>query len=177
MTDERQALITTYTGRVIDPFNPDPKQLHLEDIVQSLSLQVRFCGHVRSLITVAQHCVLVSEMCETEEGQKWGLFHDASEAYISDVPRPVKAHLPLFKEIEDRLFQAIAERFGLPYPIPNEVKFYDYVSLYRESRDFMPNGACVPRPEGVEVPTTTLVALEPIEARTQFRDRYYELFK
>lgn len=174
MSDKRKALMTTYSGRMIDPFNPDPKQIILEDIVQSLSLQVRFCGHVRSLITVAQHSVMVSEMCQTEKGKKWGLFHDASEAYISDVPRPVKAHLPIFKDMEKRLLKASAENFKMAYPVPQEVSYFDYISLYRESRDFMPNGACVPCPEEYDVPQS---AWTPEKARERYREQYYKLFK
>jgi len=175
MTDERQALITTFSGKMVDPFNPDPEQICLSDIAQSLSLQVRFCGHINDFLSVAQHCVMVSDMCETELGKKWGLLHDASEAYISDVPRPLKQHLSLFREVEERLFRAIAERFKLDYPMPDEVAFYDYVSLHMESRDFMPNGACVPKPEGYEVPSTRLAVWEPKDAKERFRQKCWEL--
>jgi len=174
--DHRQALITTYSGRVIDPFNPNPKDIVLSDIAQALSMQCRFCGHVGRFISVAQHCVLVSELCETPEGKKWGLLHDASEAYISDIPRPLKKNLPTFNDVEEYLFKAIAEKFKLEYPMPEEVKFYDTVSLFREGRDFMPGGSPIKRPEGIEVPEGRLPSWSPQEARERFRERYFELF-
>ena len=176
MSDRRKSVIITYTGRQIDPFNPDPQQISSLDIQQSLSIQKRFCGHTKEALSIAQHCVLVSTLCQTLEGQRWGLVHDASEVYISDVPRPLKKHLPLFKDVEERLFKAIAVRYSLSYPMPEEVAFYDTVALYWESRDLMLHGAVIPRPAGFEEPQEKIVAWDTETAAQRWNERMLELW-
>jgi hypothetical protein len=175
MSDPRLAPIGTLNGHTIDPFNPDPGEIDIEDIAHSLAFQVRFCGHVSRFMSVAQHCVLVSRLCETLEGQRWGLLHDAAEAYISDVPKPLKKHLPLFQEVEDRVLQAIGQRFNLPWPMPKEVKINDYTSLYHEAVNLMPLGPPMPEPTEGVVPETPLMTLSISGSKIAFLDRFYEL--
>lgn len=133
--------IVTYTGAQIEPLNPDPAQLHILDIAHALSNVCRFTGHTRAFYSVAQHCVHVSEIVPAEHAL-CGLLHDASEAYLSDIARPVK-HQPefgvVYKAAEERLMLAIAERFALEWPMPAEVKRADEVLLRSEQRDLMPN--------------------------------------
>lgn len=171
----RQSQIATISGKVLDLFNPRPEDIDIEDVAHALSYQVRFCGHISHFVSVAQHCVLVSRMCETFEGQRWGLLHDAAEAYISDVPKPLKKHLPLFQEIEERVLRAIGEHFGLSWPMPEEVKVNDYVSLYHEASVFMPHGPPMPRPTRGQVPTATLTPWSFGAARVIFLDEVYRL--
>jgi hypothetical protein len=72
------------------------------------------------------------------EFKAWGLLHDASEAYLVDLPRPVKRFITGYAEAEDRLMRCIAARFGLPWPMPQEVKTADNMILADEMSQIMP---------------------------------------
>ena len=103
--------IQTFTGRMFWPIDPQPDEVDIEDIAHALSNVCRFCGHTREFYSVAQHSVLVSEIVPAAFALE-GLLHDATEAYISDVARPVKPYLTNYKEIEINLYRAIAKRFN-----------------------------------------------------------------
>jgi uncharacterized protein len=129
--------ILTYTGKRFWPLAPLAEEVDIRDIAHSLSQQCRFTGHTRSFYSVAQHSVLVADECR--DGDKlWGLLHDATEAYVSDIASPVKRQLPFYKELELKLHLAIAQRFGLELYIPTAVKYADRILLATERRDLMP---------------------------------------
>jgi hypothetical protein len=131
--------IQTYTGKQFWPLDPRPEEIVLEDIARALSHQCRFSGHTKYFYSVAEHSVNVARLLDKEpEGTRlWGLLHDASEAYLVDVPRPVKWFLPQYKEAEELLHQAIAERFGLGWPIPDAVHHADNVMLATEAHHLL----------------------------------------
>ena len=114
----------TRSGRMLDLLNPDPSQINLQDISHALSRVCRYAGNTEPLYTVAQHSLLVSAFC-SQENKLWGLLHDAAEAYLGDVPKPVKDLCPDYRAIEARIERAVADYFGLPYPIPVEVMRVD----------------------------------------------------
>ena len=128
--------IMTYTGRKFDPLNPDEKEINITDIAHALSLKCRFTGHCKEFYSVAQHSVLVSE---ASIHPLEGLMHDASEAYLPDVTRPVKYRLNGFKEIEDNLLKVIFKKYNLIYPISKEIKTIDSRLCLSEGRDLMPD--------------------------------------
>jgi len=109
--------MTTYTGKCFDPMEMVPGDAEIEDIAHSLSLLCRGGGHLKYFYTVAQHCL----NCANEAAARgWTqrlvlacLLHDASEAYISDIIRPVKRHLTNYLETEDAIMSVILKRFGL----------------------------------------------------------------
>jgi 5'-deoxynucleotidase YfbR-like HD superfamily hydrolase len=103
--------IQTFTGRQFWPLDPRPEDIELLDIAHALANKCRYTGHTRSFYSVAQHSVLVSEIVPAADAH-WGLLHDASEAYLPDVARPVKRELAGFQEIENRLMGCVAERDG-----------------------------------------------------------------
>src|ERR1017187_4953916 len=106
--------ITTFSGIRFWPLLPNPADIRIEDIAHALSNQCRFGGQAREFYSVAEHCVRVSQLCRPEDAL-WGLLHDASEAYLSDVPAPMK-ELPEFeayRAAERSLQRVIAVRFGL----------------------------------------------------------------
>src|ERR1035441_1601867 len=80
--------ITTFSGVRFWPLIPNPADIRIEDIAHALSNQCRFGGHTREFYSVAEHSVRVSQLC-TPENALWGLLHDASEAYLSDVTAPI----------------------------------------------------------------------------------------
>ena len=80
--------IHTFTGRHFYPLNPNADDVDIEDIAHALANTCRFNGHVSTFYSVAQHCVLASQYCESDP--LWALMHDAAEAYLPDVAAPVK---------------------------------------------------------------------------------------
>ena len=130
--------IQTFTGRKFFPLEPDPQDICIEDIAHALALQCRYTGHCSQFYSVAQHSVLVSYVCDPCDAFS-GLMHDAAEAYLLDMPRPVKrtAFGKRFKDYENVVSLAIAKRFGFPEIEPMSVKRADMVLLVTEARDLM----------------------------------------
>lgn len=112
--------VQTFTGRVFWPMDPLPSEIDIEDIAHALSMQCRFGGHAVRFYSVAEHSVLLARHVAPEH-RKWALLHDAAEAYLVDVPRPVKPYLGDYRLNEDRLLIAIATRFGLPTELPGRI--------------------------------------------------------
>jgi hypothetical protein len=129
--------IRTWTGQFIEGVDGaiDPRQIELQDIAHGLSNLCRFSGQAR-FYTVAGHSILVSEWIEQNGGTPqealWGLLHDASEAYITDMPMPVKIFCPQYYAIEKNFMKAICIRFGLPEKQPAIVYRADHALLAKE---------------------------------------------
>lgn len=127
--------IQTYTGKQFYPCNPRVSDIDIEDIAHALSLLCRFTGHCKQFYSVAQHSVLAAAYCD--DYQLWALLHDASEAYVSDVAKPIKGQLAGYEDIETGVMAAIAARFNLTWPMPAEIKLVDSRLLATEQRDLM----------------------------------------
>jgi hypothetical protein len=138
-------IIETFMGIGFQPLNPRIEDVWLEDIAHALSNQCRYSGHVREFYSVAEHCVRASELLEEwgedEATQLWGLMHDASEAYLVDLPTPLKQNEfgELYRGAENVLMRAICERFTMSSIEPEIVRVADGVMLATEVRDLMPN--------------------------------------
>lgn len=102
----------TYTGRQFWPLDPLPEDVFIEDIAHALSMQCRYAGHVTRFYSVAEHSVLIAR-CAPPEAKLYALLHDASEAYLVDVPRPVKGWLDNYGSIEQQVDTAVMKRFGV----------------------------------------------------------------
>lgn len=126
----------TFTGRVVYPLDIKPETICLRDIAHALALQCRFAGHCLWHFSVAQHSILVSKHLP-DELAAWGLMHDAAEAYLVDLPRPVKGQMPEYRAMEDAVGASVAQRFGLEWPMPPRVKLADLEALATERRDLM----------------------------------------
>lgn len=109
--------IVTYTKRKFNAFNPRPQDIVLEDIAHSLSMQCRFNGHCDYFYSVANHSILCAKVGEqlklNDDLKLMLLFHDASEAYLADIPSPVKQHMIDYKEIENNVQEAIWDALGV----------------------------------------------------------------
>lgn len=131
----------TFTGRQFWPADPRPSDICVEDIAHALSLLCRFGGHCRSHYSVAQHSVLVSMACRREHALI-GLLHDAAEAYLGDVIKPVKRELrAVYKPLELRWALAIGQAFGIGdalVELPEDVERADHIVLVAERRDLLP---------------------------------------
>lgn len=156
--------IRTFSGKYINPCKPDSSLICIEDIAHALSMQPRFGGHLPVFYSVAQHCVLTSSIV-ADEHKLSALLHDASEAYLIDVPRPVKEQLPNYKEIESKLMVVIAGKFGFDWPLHGNVKDADEDMLLHEWNSLMLN-------------TGEWNPIEPWsqgQAKGRFLDIYYSL--
>ena len=128
------------SGQPFWPLDPRPEEVRIEDIAHALSNQCRFSGHTLTFYSVAQHSCLVSDHCPCFP--LWGLLHDAAEAYLVDLPRPVKQSLReqgvfIFDQIETVIMAAVCHRFGLDPVEPREIKAADDLLLVTEARDLM----------------------------------------
>jgi len=154
--DEHRHWVQTHTGIAVDLLDPQPDTIHPRDIEVALARQMRFNGHTIDTFSVAQHSVLVLQAFDDiAEREKWDtvclnrvrlavLLHDAHEAYMGDIVRPVGS-LPGFaapvEQLKRRLQRAIHERFDLPRSVgPGWAKVIhhcDMVALATEKRDLM----------------------------------------
>ena len=144
---DNMATLETVSGRKVDVSNPNPSDIVIEDIAWALSRMPRFSGHSIPYVpySVAQHCIQVAEELK-EHGpgiQLLGLLHDAAEAYINDLPSPVK-HIPeihaVIKKLEDSLMAAIYTALKINPPTPEEeeiVKRADKTQQAVEAYNFM----------------------------------------
>lgn len=165
--------IATFGGGYIEPLDPDPELIDIYAIAHALAQQCRWTGHTLRFYSVAEHCVLASRITKSLEC----LLHDASEAYLSDLARPVK-QAPGLGEVylaaELKLEQAIAQRFGLkPPPMSKAVKAADEAMLKREAHQLVPHlGAIMAEPPSG---TPHCKCWAPPAAEAFFLERYAEL--
>lgn len=136
MTQRHGDWMQTFTGVQYWPVDPRPDDVCIEDIAHALSNICRYAGHCKSFYSVAEHSVYVSLIVPPEHALT-ALLHDATEAYIVDVPRPLKRFLTNYKDIEQANWVAIADHFSLPHDIPQCVKDADNAVLYAEKEYVM----------------------------------------
>lgn len=176
MTEQRKGdWMQTYTGRAYWPADPRPEDVDHIDIAHALSHLCRFGGHTDRFYSVAEHSVYVS-LEVPEEHALCALMHDATEAYVIDVPRPLKHMLQGYAEIEAKNWAVIAERFGLPLEMPPCVKDADNRVLLAE-RDELLQEPPIPWAWARElVPAQRKIeALPPVWAKRMFLRRFMEL--
>lgn len=163
--------IMTYSGTKFWPLNPKPASIKIEDIAHHLSNICRYTGACKYHFSVAQHSVLVSY--ESKE-QGWGLLHDAAEAYLSDIATPVKEQLLGIEQIEEKILKAVAGRFGLQWPMPDEVKRADASVTAAEWRIVM-GSIDMTRFAKVKPAQVSIVQMIPEQAEQLFLVRFEEL--
>lgn len=129
----------TVSGKKIDLLNPDPAQICIEDIAIALDVMPRFNGHTSQQWSVLDHSVAVARLVAPEYRLQ-ALLHDASEAYICDIPSPLKALLgEAYKSVERRLQAAIGKRFNCELAtLPEAVKQADAIMLMTEHELYQP---------------------------------------
>lgn len=175
-----EATIKTFSGITFSFLDPKPNMVQIDDIAQGLSNVCRFAGQSSEFYSVAQHSVLVSRLVPKPLA-RWGLLHDAAEAYIGDMARPLKRCLPEYKKIELGIMRVIVYRFDLEWPEPPDVKSADIYALALEGARFMAGredeygiANCSKKVSGMAV--NALVSMKPTEGKRLFMDRFRELF-
>ena len=167
--------IQTYTGRRFFFLNPKPEDIDIIDIAHALSNQCRYAGHTQTFYSVAEHSYWVSKRV-TPENARVALMHDAAEAYLPDVPGPIKQCLgDSWHGIERRIWAAIAEAFGLNPVIPDGVHDIDTRILLDEREHLMKKPPAPWHCDGLEPVGVKPMCWTPSEARDEFIRRFLEL--
>lgn len=176
--------IRTFTGKKFWPLNPREEDICIEDIAHALALRNRFSGHTRVPYSVAEHSVAISVQLRdwgySENVQKWALLHDATEAYLPDIPTPIKPLIAGFVEIESRLMKAIASKFSLEGEMPSIVKEIDQQICKREMQElFVGEPVVCPRMTSVpDLPIRHVIrALDWEKAKAYFFDIHATFFE
>lgn len=132
--DQYDGKFNTASGKIIDLLHPSPSEITIEDIAKGLSNICRFGGQIKQFYSVAQHSVLVTQLAN-EELRPYALFHDATEAFIGDIIKPLKVIIgDVYAQIEQRFHSAICERFGFDPHAPEweYIKRFDLDALQLE---------------------------------------------
>lgn len=168
--------IQTFSGLQFFPLEPRIDDISIYDIAHALSNLCRYGGHVETFYSVAQHCILVSQVVPREFAL-YGLLHDASEAYLIDVPRPIKhgAGMETYRAAENNLQRLIYSAFGLDPNEPGCIKTADNQLLRTEQRDLMKPAPAAWKDYRVSALDFVIEPLPPGAAKGEFLTRFYEL--
>lgn len=175
--------IQTFTGRSISYTHLESNDYDIADIAVALSRTCRYSGHCKRFYSVAEHSVYLS-LIVPEADALAALMHDATEAYMCDIPAPLKSMLPDYQAIELRMLASIFAQLGSQYPLPNIVKEMDTQLLRWEAKQLLAdsgNDICnsIPSSEMFEVKASLLpkriACLSPPYAEIHFLGRYLQL--
>jgi hypothetical protein len=155
--------ILVNSGVLFDVFNPEPELIQIEDIGHALSHLCRYGGHTPKFYSVAQHSVYCSYHPGTLKEQMQYLLHDASEAYMVDLPRPIKRNLPEYRKTEDNLLEVILGFFEVNFPLSDSTHDVDNLILGYEYYNLF------------EIKNKKFDYWNPSKAKQIFVKRYYEL--
>lgn len=169
--DRKGEFIQTFSGRQFWPTDPRPDDVNILDIAHSLAMQCRYAGHCLRYYSVAEHSVLMARYVAPEH-KLAALLHDATEAYLVDVPRPIKASLLGYKDMERDVWGAVASRFSLPDDLPAEVHDADTRILIDERAQNMSPATYRGGWPDVEPLGVTLQFWSPEEAKERFLDTF-----
>ncbi|MDO4154821.1 MAG: phosphohydrolase [Clostridia bacterium] len=171
--------IATFYGHEFDPTAPTADDLCIEDIAHALSYLTRANGHFRAFYSVARHSINCAKEVKaqgfTEETQLLALLHDSAEAYIGDLTRPLRRHIPAFSDFERNLQKRIYEKFATTDVTDEQraaVKAADDALLYHEFKLF--HGAeLAETPPALHIPLAPDTDFQVTEA--EFLALYHEL--
>jgi hypothetical protein len=164
--------IMLVSGKVFNFLRPEESEFTIEDIAHGISMTCRYGGHCKEFYSVAEHSVLVS--LEAAEPYKLeALLHDAAEAFLSDLPTPLKRLLPDYRALEERIERVILSRLGVSSPMSREVKRADLAVTYTEMRMIMPEGTDEwIKDKGVEPAMCSILNHRPEVAKEVFLYEY-----
>lgn len=165
-----------YSGEPFYPLAATEDDIQIVDIAHALGMVCRYAGHVRRFYSVAEHCVLLSHTVDPEHAL-WALLHDAAEAYVGDMVRPLKHEMPEYRAAEDRLLAVIADKFGLPgHEMPTQVAEHDTRIVVDERQELMaPSRLPWGLLDGYTPLGVQIVGWSPQRAEAEYLARFNEL--
>lgn len=162
--------INTFSGKKVNLFDPQEVDINIRDISRGLAYNSHFGGQVPKFFSIAEHCLLVCDLMEREGVEDYNLLmaallHDASEAYLGDMVKPLKVQMENFQVIENRMQTVIFKKFHLEYernmkkikPFDKVAQDFEYMAFYK----------------GTDI---ELKFYGPEEALHEFRKRYFRYF-
>lgn len=145
--------VSTFLGNRFYLTRPHIDDVAIEDIAHGLAYQCRFNGQTQDFYSVAQHSLIVMQLVPVEH-RLAALLHDAAEAYLGDMVKPLKNLFPEFSEIEARVMEIIGQRFDIDLiGLHPSIKQADLIALATEKRDLMPHST---------EPWVSLFGIEPL---------------
>ena len=170
--------MSTFTGHQFWPLDPRAEEVDIRDVAHALSMTCRYGGHCLRFYSVAEHSVHVARWLQAHYGDLpavvlKGLLHDAPEAYLTDVPRPIKGSLIGYKEIENRLWTVIANMHGMSDAMPAEVHEADGRIL----ADEMAQNMTLADPDCIDPLGVRLEFWTPEQAEAEFLATYWSLIE
>lgn len=163
-----QSSILLHSGKYLDILDPQIDSIDIEDIARGLSRQARFGGHSKVMYTVAQHSI----ECSLMVAQKYrleALLHDASEAYLGDIPTPYKKYMPDYLKFEFKLMETIGKKYGFSWPVSDDVEHVDRYMFQLEWNQYSV-GDKIP-----DVPTDSFKLMSIEQAEIEFL-KYFKLY-
>lgn len=179
--DGKDTWLSTFSGTRVSVMNPKPEQIDIKDISVAIAKQCRFNGHCSRFYSVAEHCARGASLAYQLYGKevaKEFLLHDATEAYMGDLIRPVKRMIPKFEAMEQKFWEAISTKFNLPYIHSKEVHYLDNVMVVWEKQWLLPNSE--PWPNLPDISSFNLPELVPVSwerAQEIYENMFYLLFE
>lgn len=179
MTARNGNWMQTFTGRMFYPYDMRPGDFCIEDIAHALSMLCRYGGHSQRFYSVAEHSWHVSRLVPPEHALA-GLMHDATEAYLVDMPRPIKQGFPQYKAMEAEIWRHLAAEFGLANEHPADVERVDGEMLWHEMKALLrplPPGTQwgMGRPQPAVLRPEIINCWGPKMAEQRFLERFKEL--
>jgi 5'-nucleotidase len=176
---DEERWMQTFTGRVFPLETFDPDAIGIEDIAHALGMLCRFQGQCQKFYSVAEHSVHVSHEIEPNLALL-GLMHDAAEAYLGDVPTPLKKSMPGFQQTEDELMKLISEKFGFVFPEKDTVEEVELkradMQLLADEKEVVMGREPKPWSKIFEVKNSDRIQCwSPGEAKDKFLERFREL--
>lgn len=165
--------ISTYNGNNYHFFDPKPEEICIDDIARALSMNCRYSGHVKHFYSVAEHSCHLHDIALEQTGDYeeafCALMHDASEAYLTDIARPIKGHLDEYKPLERISERAIQLKFNCQ-PMTQLVKHLDTHVVGEEARQLFktPPDWC----NDYDFIPVTVKGWSPERAAIEFKERF-----
>jgi len=167
--------VSTFSGNRFYPREPRIDRVAIDDIAHGLAYQCRFNGQTREFYSVAQHSLIVAQQVPPHL-RLAALLHDAAEAYLGDMVKPLKVLLPEFSQLEERVQDIIATAFGIDFSDYGPIKRADLVALATEKRDLMPHSVeSWAYLDGIAPLSERIVLMSPGEAKVAYLDAYARL--
>ena len=178
MSERAGDWMETVSGRRIWPLDIRHGDVVPEDVAHALGMTCRYGGHTASFYSVAEHCCLLADHAIATTGDARLaldlLIHDAAEAYLGDIPRPLKACLPAeWKKIEKAADEACTRALGGRWPWPAAVKDLDHAILLDERAAMMSeSGNHWDSLDGIAALGVQIHRWSPETARSEWLARY-----